>query len=205
MRSYLFIAAIFISFLTYNAASAQKVGLGVKLGADISQMSGFSLNESFQGHFLVGLQTHVRVGRIGLQVEANLTQTQITTGSNFSSAFGNFIKSTASAAAGTDILLTELGIPAMLEVRLIGPLRIEAGVQYSLIIDAKDKNDYLIDANKVVADGYMSGLVGAKLEFKKIQVGARYLQGFGNMNETAVREEWTNGRYQVYASYLLFK
>ena len=195
---------IFFIMLFPLVSIAQSLGLGFKLGADVSKIKGMSLNNDFKGHLMGGVQAHLRVGRLGLQAEANLTRTALSTGDNFYTVFRDFVKST-STSGGADILLTELGIPVMLDLRLLGGLRVEVGIQYSLVINAKDKNDYLIDVNKVMTDGYMSGLLGAKLEIGKLQVGGRYLQGFDNMNQTPVNESWKNGRYQLYVAYLLWK
>lgn len=182
---------------------AQELGLGLKIGADMNQIRGKSLKGNFKGYFMGGVQAHVRFGRIGLQLEGLLTQTQLSTGDNFYTAFGDYIKSTATSASNTEIILTELSFPLLMDFRLVGPVRGELGGQYSLIINAKDKNDYLVSAEQVVKDGYFSGLVGLKAEVLSFQVGVRYLQGFNNLNSTEVPERWNTGRFQVSLSYLL--
>lgn len=184
--------------------SAQDLNVGLKAGADLNQISGLSLDNEFKGYFFGGVQTQLRYGKLGLQLDGLLTQTSMTTGPNFSSAFREYVRSSATGISSTDILLTELAFPFAIDWRLSGPLRVEAGAQYSLIINAKDKNNYLWQPRDVIREGYLSGLVGLKLDLFSFQVGLRYIQGFENINASNVPERWSAGRFQLSLSYLFF-
>lgn len=190
--------------LSSTQLSAQDLNIGLKAGADLNQITGFSLNNEFKGYFFGGVQTQLRYGRLGIQLDGLLTQTSMTTGPNFSSAFREYVRTSAASITSTDILLTELGFPLAIDWRLSGPLRVEAGAQYSLIINAKDQNNYLWEPRDVIREGYLSGLLGLKLDVFSFQLGIRYIQGLENINVSNVPERWSAGRFQFSLSYLFF-
>lgn len=198
------IASLGVLFAVTMTSRAQDVNLGLKLGADMSQISGLSLNKEFNAYFFGGVQAQLVFGKLGLQLDGLLTRTTMTTGANFKDAFEDYIHSASSGVSGTDVLLTELSFPLAVDYRILGPVRVEAGVQYSLIINAKDKNDFLIKPKDVFEKGYASALVGAKVDLLKFQVGLRYLQGVQDINATDVPERWRTGRFQLSLSYFLF-
>lgn len=185
---------------------AQEAGIGFKAGVDFNNMSGLHINNDFKAYFYGGAQAYLNFGKLGLQVEGLLTQTQLSTGENFKAAFNDFINTTGQAVEYGELLLTELAFPAMLTYEISRPVRIEAGVQYSSIINATDKHEYFKKPEEIIKNSYLSALVGLRLQIGgTLQLGARYIQGIDDMNATEVDERWKTGRFQLGVAVNLFR
>lgn len=189
-----------------NVRAQEEAGIGFKAGADFNNISGLHLNKVYKAYFFGGVQAYVNFGKLGLQVEGLLTQTQLSSGDHFYDAFRDFVNSTSGAVQSGELLLTELAFPAMLTYAVTRPLRIEAGVQYSRIINANDKKEYFKNPKDIVKDSYMSALVGLRLQVGgSVQVGLRYLHGIDDLNATEVDERWKTGRFQLGLALNLFR
>jgi len=91
--------------------------------------------------------------------------------------------------------LNYLSIPILLNVKLAGPLHVEAGPQFGILLN-KDKK--VIDSGKeVFKNGDFSVAAGAGLHLSVFRVFARYVIGLSNISNLPNQEEWKNQSIQA--------
>lgn len=191
-------------FLAHPASvQAQSLELGIKAGAGFNQTSGPSLEGDFKGNFLGGVYGGVRLAKLKIQVEALFSQTTMVTGSSFNSAFHQYINESAQGVKEGTFKLNELSIPLTVGIRVAPKvLWAELGVQYTGVVSVKDVNSFLKASEDVFKNGYMSALVGVRADLPfKLNVGARYVYGLSNRNNSQVDEKWGTSQIQIHVGY----
>lgn len=188
-----------------TGARAQSLSLGIKAGVDFAQTPGKHLESGFKGHFLGGAFAGVGFAQFRLRAEALFSQSTITTGSNFQDAFGNYIKQSAQGIKEGTFKMNELSIPILLGFSIVPKLLwLQAGPQYTGVVSIKDVDGLLTETKNVFKSGYLSGVIGAELSLPfHLNLGARYVFGLSDRNNTNVSESWRTTHFQVHVGYSL--
>lgn len=186
-----------------KGASIPKVDLAIKLGANIAKLSGDTWDNGYKAGFLGGVAVGLREHRIGVQVEAFLSQTSYTvSGHNFYDAYSGFYNNAYDSAKNGSFKVTYLSIPVLFQLKLIPLLWLQIGPQYSGVVSVKDVDNMVHDAKGLFKSGDLSGVIGLELKLPlHLNIGARYILGLSSLNNTDVSGAWQQRTVQVHVAY----
>ena len=177
--------------LTTGNASAQKIKIGIKAGTDIKKLSGKSFDEQFSYGYHAGVFAEIKLGsQLGIQPELYFSQVNIDTSSNFSTVYNpNSFKQISTAQ------LKYLNIPILLSYKPNKVVALQAGPQYSILMD--NSNTFLQNGKDAFNKGDLSLLAGIQLKISSIRLYGRYAIGLTNLNDTGNPDKWKSQTVQV--------
>lgn len=177
---------------TFTLAEAQDFKVGIKGGADLLKLDGRSFTEQFAFGYQIGGFAEIGFNeKWAVQPEILFGQVNLDTSSNFRDLydFNNL----------SDIKLTTLKIPIMLNYRPNKFVSVQAGPQYSIVID---QNLSLVEnGSDAFKKGSFSLHAGLQLNISKVILYGRYGVGLSNLNDIDNREKWRNQTIQVGAGF----
>jgi hypothetical protein len=88
----------------------------------------------------------------------------------------------------TKVKLNYLSIPILLNYRLIGPLYLQAGPAFSILMN-KDRN-LLQNGADAFKKGDFAMIAGAQIRISKIYLSGRYVIGMNNINDIDDKDKW---------------
>ncbi|MDN3655594.1 porin family protein [Ferruginibacter paludis] len=173
------------------AANAQSVHLGVKVGTNINKISGKSFSEQFNYGYHVGGFAEIGLGKkFSLQPEVLFNQINTDTSSQLSKIYSNINSSKIS-----NIKLSYLSIPVLLDYKLSKFFAIQAGPQFGVLIN---QNEKLVQNGKdAFKKGDLSMLAGVQLHFGNFRVYGRYAVGLSNINDIDNKDKWRSQSIQA--------
>jgi len=186
------LAIMAVALLTMQAASAQ-FRLGAKAGANLVKVEGKSFKDEFRYNYHVGGFAEIgltRNGKLTLQPEVLFNQYSTTLDSNFKAIYENVLSSEQ-----THVKLNYLTIPILLNYRLIGPLYLQAGPAFSILMN-QDKN-FLQNGGEAFKNGDFSMIGGAQIRITKIYLSGRYVIGLANINDIDNQDKWKSQAIQL--------
>jgi len=183
---YLVLLLIAGSFTTYSNAQFH---IGAKAGVNAGKIDGKSFKQEFEYSYLVGGFAEIGLGsRFSINPEVLFSQTTATRDNDPANTLPDFKSDQFKAK------LNYLSIPILANVKLAGPLHIEAGPQFGVILNS---NDNLFQNGKdAFKRGDFSVVGGAALHFSIIRVSARYVVGLSNLSDLTAQEEWKSQALQ---------
>ncbi|MCD6064487.1 MAG: hypothetical protein K0R82_2398 [Flavipsychrobacter sp.] len=182
-----------------TAASPIDVDLGIKIGANFSKLEGSIFDDKYRTGFLGGAFGGVKFGKYGVSAELLYSRTQFTY--RPASLPASFFNNPSDTAKANTFAISNLSIPVLFNVKIAGPLWFQVGPQYTNLISIGDENGLLKDVNDVFKNGDISGVLGLQLNVTKLNVGARYIMGFSNMNASGASDSWKNRTIQLHVGY----
>ena len=186
------LATMVVALLTLQAASAQ-FRVGAKAGANIVKVEGVSFKDQFRyGYHIGGFAEIALTGdkKLWLQPEVLFNQYSTTLDSNYKNIYENIISSNQSS-----VKLNYLSIPILLNYKLIGPIYLQAGPAFSVLIN-QDKN-FLQNGAEAFKNGDFSLIGGAQIRLSKIYVTGRYVVGLNNINDIDNQDKWKSQAIQL--------
>lgn len=177
------------------------VDLGIKLGANFSKLEGSIWDDTYRTGFLAGAFGGVKFSRFG--VTAELLYSRVKFNYKPSTLAGTLFKTPADSAKANSFAVSTLNIPILLNVKIVGPLWFQLGPQYNAVIGIGDENGFMKDAKSAFTSGDISGVLGLQLNVTKINVGARYILGFSDVNNTNIGNTWRNRTIQLHVGYFI--
>jgi hypothetical protein len=186
------IVVLIISGLFGFYANAQDFKIGLKAGADLMKLDGRSFKEEFAFGYQAGAFLEIGLSeKWGIQPEVLFGQVNLDTSSNFRDLY-NFDNL-------SQIKLTTLKIPLMLNYRPNKFVALQVGPQYSILID---QNLSLIQNGKdAFKKGNFSLHGGLQLNISKLILYGRYGVGLSNLNDIDNSEKWKNQTIQIGAGF----
>ena len=186
------LAIMAIALLTMQAASAQ-FRLGAKAGANLVKVAGKSFKDEFRyGYHLGGFAeitlTHDK--KLSLQPEVLFNQYATTLDSNFKSVYENVINSNQSR-----VKLNYLSIPILVNYKLLGPIYLQAGPAFSVLMD--QSRTFLQNGGDAFKKGDFSMIGGAQIRLAKLYLGGRYVIGLANINDIDNKDKWKSQAIQL--------
>ena len=182
--------------ICFSAAQAQ-FHLGIKAGANLTKIDGKSFNEEFKFNYLAGAFAELGVGKkFSINPELLYSQSTATVSDNYNDV--SHIFSTDQRKAK----LNYLSIPILADYKLIGPLHIQAGPQFSIATN-QDKT-LLQNSGDAFKNGDFSFVAGAQVKLMKFRVSARYIAGMNNINDIDNQEKWKNRAIQIALGFAIF-
>ena len=186
------LAIMAIALLTMQAASAQ-FRLGAKAGANLVKVAGKSFKDEFRYGYHLGGFAEIGLtgdGKLSLQPEVLLNQYALTLDSNFKSVYENVINSNQS-----HVKLNYLSIPILLNYKLIGPIYLQAGPAFSILMD--QSRTFLQNGGDAFKKGDFSMIGGAQIRLSKLYLTGRYAIGLANINDIDDKDKWKSQVIQL--------
>ena len=186
------LAIMAIALLTMQAASAQ-FRIGVKGGANLVKVDGKSFKDEFRYGYHVGGFAEIGLTqdkKLSLQPEVLFNQYSTTLDSNFKSVYQNVINSDQS-----HVKLNYLSIPILLNYKFIGPIYLQAGPSFSILMD-QDRN-FLQNGGDAFKKGDFSMIGGAQVRLAKLYLTGRYVVGLANINDIDNQDKWKSQAIQL--------
>jgi opacity protein-like surface antigen len=189
MKKYLLILLVSVCFI--SVSNAQKLKVGVKLGANMGKIDGSGFSEKYTLGYHVGGFTEIGLGKkFGIQGEVLWNQLNADTATNIRQIYTELANQKL-----TNPQLNYLSIPLLLSYRPTKILSLQAGPQFGILLD---KNKTLIDNGKgAFKDGDLSMLVGAQIKVLAVRVYGRYVIGLSDISDISSQEKWKNTGFQV--------
>ena len=187
MKTRIFLSLIATVFLS-QALFAQ-FHLGIKGGANVIKIDGRSFKDEFRYGYHLGGFMELGLGhKLTLQPEVLFNQFATTVDSNFNHIYQNAFKS-------NNVKLNYLSIPLLLNYKLLGPISLQAGPQFGILID-KNKN-LLQNGADAFKRGDLSMLGGAQIKLSAFRLTGRYAIGLSNINDIDNQDKWRWQGFQV--------
>jgi len=184
------LAIMAIALLTMQAASAQ-FRLGAKAGANLVKVEGQAFKDEFRyGYHLGGFAEIGIIRKLTIQPEVLFNQYSMTLDSSFKSVYENIITSEQS-----HVKLNYLSVPILLNYKFLGPIYLQAGPAFSILID-QNKN-FLQNGGDAFKKGDFSMIGGAQVRLSKLYLSGRYVVGLANINDIDVKEKWKSQAIQL--------
>ena len=184
------LAIMAVALLTMQAASAQ-FRLGAKAGVNLVKVDGKSFKDEFRyGYHLGGFAEIGVTEKLTIQPEVLFNQYSTTLDSNFKSVYSNVINSNQS-----HVKLNYLSIPILLNYKLIGPVYLQAGPAFSILMD-QSKN-FLQNGGDAFKKGDFSMIGGAQVRIAKLYLSGRYVVGLANINDIDDKDKWKSQAIQL--------
>lgn len=181
------VAVIFIS----HSMMAQ-FHIGIKGGANMNKVDGKSFKQEFSYGYHLGGFAEIGFGnRFGIQPEVLFNQYTTKVDSSFNAIYKNLFNSEKNG----NIKLNYLSIPLLLTYKVIGPLSIQAGPQFGILIE-QDKT-LLENGGQAFKNGDFSLVAGAQLKISALRVSGRYAIGLNNINDIDNKDQWKNQVLQL--------
>lgn len=179
---------VIILFLS-SSADAQ-FHIGVKAGVNAGKIDGKSFKEEFNYSYLLGGFAEIGLGeKWSINPEVLFSQTTTTNDTSFTNTLPDFKKDQVKAK------LNYLSIPILVNLRLIGPLHIEAGPQFGILLN-KEQN-LLQNGQEAFKKGDFSMVGGAGLNINAFRVTARYVIGLSDIKDVTAQDQWKNQALQL--------
>lgn len=182
------LAAVFLS----TVAMAQ-FHLGVKGGANIIKVQGKSFKDEFRYGYNIGGFMELRMGnKLVLQPEVLFNQYSTSIDSNFSHVYNGVFNSSAQS----NVKLSYLSIPILLDYKLIGSfISLQAGPQFGVLIS---KNKTLLqNGGEAFKNGDFSMIGGVLVKLGAFRFNGRYVVGLSNINDIDNQEKWKSQGWQL--------
>ena len=183
----LFIASIALLVLQFGAKAQAGFRLGAKAGLNISQIQGSSFNDGFYYSYHLGGFAEIDLNKlIGIQPELMWNQSTTQSASGISSI---------NVSPNQNVTLNYLSIPILLRVSLGSMLTLNAGPQFSILMN---KNDNLLqNGQQAFSNGDFGMVGGLTLNLKTFRIYGRYVVGLKDIHDISTQEKWTNQQIQV--------
>lgn len=186
------LAIMAIALLTMQAASAQ-FRLGAKAGANLVKVEGKSFKDEFRYNYHLGGFAEIALTqdkKLSLQPEVLFNQYSTTLDSSFKAVYEDIITSEQSR-----VKLNYLSIPILLNYRLAGPIYLQAGPAFSILMD--QHRSILQNGGDAFKKGDFSMIGGAQIKIAKIYLTGRYVVGLANINDIDDKDKWKSQAIQL--------
>jgi hypothetical protein len=178
--------------LLISQAMMAQFHLGIKGGTNITKVEGKSFKQEFMFGYSLGAFAEIGLGnRWMLQPEVLFNQYSSTLDSNYNHIYQNVFNPSYQSS----VKLNYLSIPIVLNYKLIGPLSLQAGPQFGVLMD--QNKTLLQNGGAAFKSGDFSLLAGAQLKLKMLRITGRYAIGLNNINDIDNQDKWKNQAIQL--------
>ncbi len=184
------IATLMLSILVYSASAQFRIG--AKAGVNIVKINAISFSNQFEYGYHAGgfLEIGLIPKKLSLQPELLYSQYSTTVASTYTTVYQNVITSSQ-----IKVDLNYLSIPLLLNYKFIGPLYLQVGPQYGILMD--QTQTLLQNGEQAFKKGAFSMIGGVQIRLTKISLNARYVAGLNNINDIDNKDSWKSQAIQV--------
>lgn len=187
MKKYIVCLIALIGYM--NLYGQEKFGLGIKLGQNYSSVSNVAADHNTASYH-AGVTTFFKVtSKIGIAPELVLSQTKLETTPSITNVIGN------AGLQPETYHLNYLSIPLLCAYQPFKQFSIQAGPQYSILLD--QKKDGVGNASMAFANGEFAFVGGAKLDLGGFFFYGRYVVGLQSINELQDQTKWKTTQWQL--------
>ena len=195
MKSILMTIAIFFSGLSY--IDAQSFHFGVKVGSNIDKITGQSFKNEFTYGYHAGFFAQVGLGtKWTIQPEVVFNQLSTDTAQKFSELYN------VSTAKISNIKLSYLSIPVLLNYNIGSNLALQVGPQYGMLL--QQNKDLLQNGKDAFTRGDFSMVGGVQIKLSSLRIYGRYAIGLNNLNDIDSQDKWKTQSIQLGLGLTLF-
>lgn len=188
----LFLAIMAIVSMSFVSNAQGGFRLGIKGGANMNKITGQSFNDGYNlSYHLGGFAEIDFTKKIGIQPELLWNQSTTQRGAGFTDIYQNILNPSSSQ----NITLNYLSIPILLRYNIGSMVTINAGPQYSILMD--NNKTLLQNGQQVFKSGDFAMVAGMQLNLKTLRIYGRYNIGLNNINDIDQKDKWTNQQIQV--------
>ena len=189
MKKYIvIIAAVFI---TANVQAQDKFSIGIKVGQNYTSVNNVAVDHNTASYH-AGVTTHFGLSeKLGISPEIILSQTKLETTPAITSLLGGG----STLTQPETYHLNYLSIPVLLDAKLMKKLSIQAGPQYSILLD--QKKDGIENAQLAFKEGEFSFVGGAKVNLGGFFVYGRYVVGLQDISALQDQTKWKTRQWQL--------
>jgi hypothetical protein len=164
-----------------NFVFAQVFELGIKGGADVQKISGFSFKEKFAYGYHLGAFAEIKLSKtFSIQPEFYYSAATMNKGNSFDTLY--------TSIDPKKIKFGYMNIPILINIKLSDKVKLQVGPRYGIL--SSTNLSLKADAKKAFKSGDFSLVSGLQFNFSKIRVYARYQIGLTNMNQISDKENW---------------
>jgi len=198
------IVFLILSMIVLNVQAQNKFALGIKLGQNFSSVNNVSVDRN-AASFHVGAAAQIGVGpSFSIAPEVILTQTKLESNPSVLELLNN------NALKPETYHLNYLAIPVLAQYKVFKSFIIQAGPQYSILLD--QKKDGKETARLAFNSGEFAIVGGAKLDLGGFFLYGRYVIGMNNIrsatelnNNLGDQSTWKTRQWQLGVGFSLFK
>jgi len=188
MKSLLLTTALFISCLSFT--NAQSIHAGLKVGSNINKISGQSFKDEFTYGYHAGAFLQVGLGsKWTIQPEILYNQVNTDTSNRFSELYKLSVNKIS------NIKLSYLSIPVLLNYNLGNNFALQAGPQFGILLD--QNRDLLQNGKDAFSKGDFSMLAGVQIKLSSLRIYGRYVIGLNNLNDIDNQDKWKSQSIQL--------
>jgi hypothetical protein len=170
--------------------TAQKLSIGGKLGANLNKISGQAFSEGYELGYHIGAFAEIGLGKSwGIQPEVLWNQTNTKPASSTDEVWNNWQDNTK------NIKLNYLSIPILLRYNLAGPLSLNLGPQFGILLN--EDESLWKNGEQAFKNGDFSLVAGATITLSKLRVYGRYNIGLSNINDVGNQDSWKSQQIQI--------
>jgi len=209
-----FTSLLLIVFFLPFFVNAQKldIDLGIKLGANFSNINGKYWDHGYKANLLGGAFLGVNGKRLGVQLEGVFSQSTYVTGEKFNDIYADFLQTGKDSIKNGSFKVNYLSVPLLLNVRLFSRAIIQVGPQFSGVVAVNDRDELVKDASELFKSSF-DGVIGLWINLPaRINIGARYVIGLSNINNSdgmdsaglKIDDAWKQKTLQLHIGYSIF-
>jgi hypothetical protein len=177
------LSILVMSLFIIQAASAQ-FRIGPKGGVNLVKVDGHPFSDQFRYAYHLGVFSEIVLSKkLSLQPEVVWNQYATTLDSNFKAVYENLTSSDQAK-----VKLNYLSVPLLLNYRLIGPIYLQAGPQFSILMNHDKK--FLQNGADAFSQGDFAMVAGAQIRISKFYFTGRYNIGLNNINDIDEKDKW---------------
>jgi hypothetical protein len=181
-----------VTVLFISHAMMAQFHIGIKAGTNMTKVDGKSFKQEFKYGYHVGAFAEIGLGnKFFLEPELLYNQYSTTLDSNFSHIY----QGVANSNAQRNVKLNYLTVPILLNYKLLGPISIQAGPQFGVLID--QSKTVLQNGGEAFKSGDFSLLAGVQVKLAMLRVTGRYAVGLNNINDIDDKDKWKNQNIQL--------
>jgi hypothetical protein len=185
------ILLVLASFITI-ISSAQGLKFGIKAGANLNKLSGVSFSDAYNLSYQAGGFIEIDFNKkFGIQPEILFSQSQ----TNTVSGFNNIYTGISNAISGTAVKYNQLSIPILLRYNLGKVLTLNAGPQYSIVMNQSET--LLNNGKQAFKNGDFALVSGLQLNLGTLRIYGRYNIGLNNLNDIDNKDQWKSQQMQL--------
>lgn len=196
MKTKLFIP--FVASLLFSQILLAQFHVGIKGGANIIKIDGQSFKDQFRyGYHLGGFAEIGLNNKWSINPEVLFNQYNTTVDSSFNHIYENVFN----PAYQSHVKLGYLSIPLILNYKFLGPISLQAGPQFGILLD---KNKTLLqNGGDAFKKGDFSLLAGAQVKIASFRFTGRYVIGLNNINDIDNQDKWKSQGFQLSVGFAL--
>lgn len=173
-------------------SQAQFIKIGPKVGANLLKIDGQSFDKEYKFGYYVGGFAEIKLNdKVTIDPEVLFAQNQFKQSSDFRDLYRSALNSNDSS----DLKLQQLQIPLLFTYKIANVLALQAGPQYSILMD---KNKTLVqNGQQAFTDGDFAFSAGFKVMASKLRITGRYVVGLNNLNDLGDDKKWKSQTAQL--------